>query len=117
MGIALIVLATLLGIAAGGSALQKLRRDPTVVASMHAVGVPDTRIPLLAALEILGVIGLIAGIWIPWVGVAASAGLALYFLGAVIAHVRVRSAVKEAVPAVVILLVALATLALQLARG
>ena len=56
------------------------------------------------------------GIWIPWVGVAASAGLALYFLGAVIAHVRVRSAVKEAVPAVVILLVALATLALQLAR-
>ena len=49
-------------------------------------------------------------------GVAAAAGLALYFLGAVIAHVRVRSAAKDALPAVVILLIALVTLALQLAR-
>lgn len=116
MGIALIVLAALLGLAAGGSGLQKLRREPRVVASMHAVGVTDSRIPLLAVLEILGVIGLIVGIWVPWVGVAAAAGLALYFLGAVISHVRVRSAIKEAIPAVVILLIALATLALELAR-
>lgn len=116
MTIALIVLATLLGLAAGGSALQKLRRDPMVMASMRAVGVPESRVSLLAVLEILGAIGLIVGIWIPWVGVAATAGLALYFLGAVIAHVRVRSAAKEALPAVVILLIALVTLALQLAR-
>lgn len=116
MTIALIVLATLLGLAAAGSALQKLRRDPMVMASMRAVGVPESRVPLLAVLEILGAIGLIVGIWIPWVGTAAAAGLALYFLGAVIAHVRVRSAAKEALPAVVILLIALATFALQLAR-
>lgn len=116
MGIALIVLAALLGVAAGASALQKLRRDPAVVASMHAVGVPDSRIPVLAVLELLGVIGLIAGIWIPWLGVAASVGLSLYFLGAVLAHLRVRSSVKDAVPAVVILLIALATLALELGR-
>jgi len=116
MAVALIVLAVLLGLAAGGSALQKLRRDPRVVESMHSVGVTDSRIPLLAILEILGVIGLIIGIWIPWLGVAAAGGLVLYFLGAVIAHVRVRSAVKEAMPAVVILLIAVATLVLELAR-
>lgn len=116
MGVALIVLAVLLGLAAGGSAMQKLRRAPSVVAAMHAVGVTDSRIPLLAILEILGVIGLIIGIWIPWLGVAAAGGLLLYFLGAVIAHVRVRAAVKEAMPAVVILLIAVATFVLELAR-
>ena len=116
MTIALIVLATLLGLAAGGSALQKLRRDPMVMASMRAVGVPESRVPLLAVLEILGAIGLIVGIWIPWVGTAAAAGLALYFLGAVIAHIRVRSSLKESMPAGAILVIAVATLALQLAR-
>ena len=116
MGIALIVLSGLLGLVAAGSAVQKLRRDPTVVASMHSVGVPDSRIPQLAALELLGVAGLIIGIWIPLLGAAASVGLALYFLGAVISHIRVKAPLKEILPAAVIFLIALATVALQLAR-
>ena len=116
MGIALIVLATLLGIAAAGSAVQKLRRDATVVASMHAVGVRDPQIPILAILELLGVVGLIVGIWIPFVGMAAAIGLALYFLGAVIAHIRVKSSPKEAAPAFIIMLIAIATAALEVMR-
>lgn len=116
MGIALIILAILLGIAAAGSAVQKLRRDATVVASMRAVGVRDSQIPILAILELLGVAGLIVGIWIPLVGVAAAMGLALYFLGAVIAHIRVKSSAKEAAPAVVIMLVAIATAILEVMR-
>jgi len=35
MSIVLVVVAALLGIAATGSAVQKLRRDPTVVESMR----------------------------------------------------------------------------------
>ena len=116
MTIALIVLASLLGIAAGGSAVQKLRRDAAVVASMRAVGVGDGGIPMLAVLELLGVAGLIAGIWIPALGLAASIGLAAYFLGAVIAHIRVRSAAKETAPALVIMLVAVGTAILQAMR-
>jgi hypothetical protein len=34
--------------------------------------------------------GLVAGIWVPYVGAAAGAGLVLYFLLAVGAHIRVR---------------------------
>ena len=115
MGIALIVLASLLGIAAAGSGIQKLRRDARIVASMHSVGVTDRQIPILAILELLGALGLLVGIWIAPIGLAAAIGLSLYFLGAVIAHFRV-GAPKEAIPAFVLMLIAIATAVLEWAR-
>lgn len=116
MNVALIVLATLLGIAAAASALRKLRRDPRTVESMHAVGVTDRQIPLLAVLEILGAVGLLVGIWLVPVGIAAAAGLALYFLGAVVSHIRRRIPLKDTLPAIVLTIIALATLALEVSR-
>ena len=50
---------------------------------------PMTYFPALAACEIAGAAGLIAGIWFPRLGVAAAAGLAIYFAGAVVSHLRV----------------------------
>jgi len=114
--IALIVLATLLGIAALGSGLQKLRRDPRIVESMHAVGVSDRQIPRLALLEILGSLGLLIGIWIIPIGIAAAAGLALYFLGAVVAHVRVKASFKESIPAIALMAIAIVTVILEVSR-
>lgn len=116
MTIALVVLAALLGIAATGSAVQKLRRDSTVLAIMHGVGVTDKQIPVLALLEIAGAVGLLIGIWVPIIGIAAAAGLTLYFLGAVLAHVRSKGSPKELAPAAVLFVVALATTILELTR-
>ena len=116
MTIALIVLASLLGIASLGSAVQKLRRDPRVVETMHGVGVTDRQMPILAVLEILGAVGLLVGIWIVPIGIAAAACLALYFIGAVVAHIRAKVPAKDALPAAVLVLLALATLALELSR-
>ena len=115
MGIALIVLASLLGIAAAGSGIQKLRRDARIVESMHSVGVTDRQIPILAILELLGALGLLVGIWIAPIGLAAAIGLSLYFLGAVISHIRV-GAPKEAIPALVLMLIAIATAVLEFSR-
>lgn len=115
MGIALIVLAALLGIAAAGSGIQKLRRDRRIVESMHSVGVTDRQIPVLAILELLGALGLVVGIWIAPIGAAAAIGLALYFLGAVISHIRV-GAPRESIPAFILLLIAVATALLEIAR-
>ena len=56
--------------------------------------------------------GLLLGIWSPWVGLAAGVGLVLYFVGAVVSHLRV-SDIKGIGPAVFMLLVAVATLALS----
>ena len=113
MGIALIVLATLMGLAATGSAVQKLRRDPKVLESMHSVGVRDSQVPILAGLELLGAAGLIVGIWFAPIGLAAAVGLALYFLGAVVAHVRVKASAKESAPAILLMLIAIATAVLE----
>lgn len=116
MGIALIVLAIILGLAATGSAIMKLRRDPRVIESLHSVGVSDQQVPWLASLEVLGTVGLIVGIWIVPIGIAAAIGLTAYFLGAVLAHLRAKAPFKEVAPAGVLMLVALATAILEVAR-
>ncbi|MFD6098168.1 DoxX family protein [Nocardiopsis flavescens] len=53
------------------------------------LGVPRRWIPLLGALLGAGSLGLLLGLAVPAVGTAASAGLVLYFLGALAAHLRV----------------------------
>lgn len=117
MSIALIVIAALLGVAAAISGLGKLRRMPQVVESMHSVGVTDRQIPLLAALELLGALGLLVGIWVPVIGIAAAIGLMVYFLGAVVSHLRAKAPVKEAAPALLLFVIACVTVVLEVLRG
>jgi len=116
MTIALIVLATLLALAAAGSAFGKLSRVPRVVESMHSVGVSDQQMKVLAVLELLGAAGLAIGIWIPWLGALAAACLTLYFAGAVIAHLRAKQKFAEAAPPAALTVLALLTTALELTR-
>src|SRR5258706_11951823 len=91
MRIAYIILAVVMAFLAVASGVLKLRRDPRVVATIHGVtGVPLHWFPFLATLEIAGALGVLIGVvWVP-LGLAAGIGLVLYFLGAIIAHVRVR---------------------------
>ena len=116
MNIALIVVATLLGLAAAVSASGKVKRLPQVVETMHSVGVTDQQMKGLAGLEFLGSLGLLVGIWIPILGVLAALGLTVYFLGAIIAHVRAKQGFAEALPSVGLSVLALATLILELNR-
>ena len=53
------------------------------------------------------------GIWFAPIGLAAAVGLALYFLGAVVAHVRVKAPAKESAPAILLMLIAIATAVLE----
>ncbi|WP_306371113.1 DoxX family protein [Nocardiopsis sp. CC223A] len=53
------------------------------------LGVPHTWIPVLGALLGAGALGLLVGPAVPVVGLAAAAGLVLYFVGALVAHLRV----------------------------
>ncbi|WP_394427899.1 DoxX family protein [Streptomyces sp. SGAir0957] len=71
-----------------GSALAKLKRQESLVASMRGIGVPDTWLPRLAALEIAGAAGLLVGLAFRPLAVAAGVGVVLYFVGAVVFHVR-----------------------------
>lgn len=116
MNIALIIFGGLLTFAAIGSAISKLIKVPDVMAMMASVGVKPNQVPVLAVLEIAGGLGIIAGIWIAPLGLAATIGLALYFLGAVASHVRAKSKLSDSAASIGIFTFSIITLALQLQR-
>jgi DoxX-like protein len=87
------------------SGVGKLRHDPRQVQGIHEViGVPLRWLPWLAACEFAGAAGLLIGIvWWP-LGLAAAIGVVVYFLGASIAHLRVKDFKGLPVPAVILLI-------------
>jgi hypothetical protein len=96
------------------SGLGKIRRDPRIVHVIHeVVGVPLKYFLLLAACELAGASGLVLGIWWPAMGVAASFGLVLYFVGATASHLRLGD-VKGIGPAAFMLAVAAGALAMRI---
>jgi hypothetical protein len=90
MSVAYAALAVLMSLMVGASGLMKIRRDPRSTKIIHeVVGVPLKFFPVLAACEFAGGVGLLAGIIWPPLGLAASVGLVVYFVGATLGHVRV----------------------------
>jgi hypothetical protein len=97
------------------SGAAKLARDPKVVKVVHElVGVPLRYLPALAACEFAGAAGLVAGFWWPALGVTAAIGLVIYFVVAVISHLRVGDLAGIG-PAVFVLALAAASLGTRLA--
>ena len=116
MFIALVVAAVLLAAMCASSASLKLRKDERSIAAIGGtVGVPLRLFPVLAALELAGAAGILIGLWLAPLGVAAALGLVAYFVGAVAGHLRVRDTKNLAMPlpplvlAVVVLVLRLAT--------
>jgi len=116
MTIALVIFSSLLAFAAMGSAIAKLKKVPDVMASMASVGVKPNQVPLLAALEIAGGLGIIVGIWVPALGLAATIGLVLYFAGALLTHFKKKHGPAEFGAALGIFIITLVTAYLQLQR-
>jgi DoxX-like family len=62
-----------------------------VLANSAKAHVPRSWLPMLGVLKLAGAIGLLVGVvGLPVIGIAAATGLVLYFIGAVIAHLRAR---------------------------
>jgi hypothetical protein len=114
MGTAYLAITILLAAMAAFSGVGKIRRDPRIVHVIHEViGVPLRYFSLLAACEFAGALGLVLGIWWPPLGVAAGIGLVLYFVGAVVSHLRVGD-VKGVGPAAFMLAVTAAALVMRI---
>ncbi|NEW55583.1 DoxX family protein [Nocardia cyriacigeorgica] len=116
MTIASIVLTSLLAAVLIISAALKLSHRPEVVAQYERVGVPKERLDYLAAILLAGAAGLIVGLFWSPLGIAAAVGVVIYFALAIVAHIHARDTEHVAVPVVVELL-AVATLAVQLASA
>ena len=88
--VAVHVAVTILAIVANaGITVADLARARFVLANSASVGVPESWLTPLALLKGAGAAGLLLGLLgVPWIGTAAAAGLVLFFVGAVVAHVR-----------------------------
>ncbi|XUL85582.1 DoxX family protein [Streptomyces galilaeus] len=75
-------------------------------------GIPRKWVPVLGMLLAAGTVGLLAGLAVPLLGTLAASGLVLYFVGAIIAHLRVGS--RNIVGGIVFLATAAAALTLGL---
>ena len=76
-----------------------------VLANSADVGVSRSWLPTLGTLKLAGAIGLIVGVLGPHpIGVAAGIGLVLFFVGAIVVHVRARVLYNVAFPGAFLLL-------------
>lgn len=72
------------------------------VENFRRFGYPQWFRIVTGSLEVLGGIGLLIGIWLPWLAELASAGLTLVMLGAVLTEVRTREPLQKIVLPIVL---------------
>src|SRR5437762_14203140 len=95
------------------SATLDFIRYAPILSNMAKVGVSESWITTLGILKAAGALGLLIGIGVPAVGIAAAAGLVLFFIAAIITHLRGHD--YSFGFAIVFLLLALAALVLRAA--
>ncbi|HEX5202839.1 DoxX family protein [Paractinoplanes rhizophilus] len=115
MFVAYVIVTTVTIVANAGAAAADLRHAKFVLANMDEVGVPRSWLTPLGLLKAAGAAGLLLGILgVRPLGVAAAAGLVLFFAGALVTHVRARVFYNIAFPGAFFAL-AIASLALAAA--
>jgi hypothetical protein len=97
------------------SATLDFIRYKQVLINMAKAGVSESWITMLGILKAAGAIGLLVGIGVPLIGTAAAIGLILFFVGAIITHLRAQD--YSFGLAVAFLLLAVAALVLRLAAS
>jgi len=97
------------------SATLDFIRFKQILVNMAKIGVPESWITILGMLKAAGAVGLLVGIGVPLIGVAAAIGLVLFFIAAITTHLRARD--YSFGLAVVFLLLAGTALVLRLASA
>ncbi len=91
------------------SAVADFRLIPQVVQTVERLRLPTRIIPTLGIAKTAAGAGLLLGLAIDRLGIFAALCLSAYFVIAVAAHVRVRDAVVETMPAIVMMMLSMAT--------
>ena len=109
------ILAGLMVVAFATLGSAKLAAVPAMRAKAEHVGLSVAAYRRIGLLEVLAVIGLLVGAFVPIIGVLAAAGLLMLLGGAVVTHLRNGDGLREIAPAVILGLVSLAYLLLVVA--
>ncbi|MDF3301033.1 DoxX family protein [Streptomyces tropicalis] len=91
MHTALIVVTVLAALMAGFSGTVLLLRVRWIVQALEGYGVPRSWWTWLGLAKTAGAAGLLAGLFVPVIGLLAGVGLVLYFTGAAITVARARA--------------------------
>lgn len=91
MALAHIIVTIAAALWVGFSAYSIFTKAAFVVEPLQSYGVPQSWWFWLGLAKAAGAVGLIVGLFIPFIGVAAAIGIILYFLGAVATVLRARS--------------------------
>jgi membrane-bound ClpP family serine protease len=87
---AYLVITILAAVANIYAASNDFRRPDWILTNMRRLGIPQRWLATLGILKALGAVGLLVGLAIPLIGVAAAAGLVLFFIGAIVMATRAR---------------------------
>ena len=90
MFLAYIVVSILAAAANGFSATLDFIRYEPILINMDKANVPKSWLTTLGIFKAAGALGLLVGISIPLIGTAAAIGLILFFVAAIITHLRAR---------------------------
>jgi hypothetical protein len=106
------ILAGLMVVAFAAAGSAKLAAVPAMRARAEHVGFSVAAYRRIGFLEVLGVLGLLVGAFVPIIGALAGAGLLMLLGGACIAHLRNGDGLREMAPAVALGLVTVSFLLL-----
>ena len=107
------ILAGLLVVAFAALGSAKLAAIPAMRAKAEHVGLSVLAYRRIGFVEVLAVIGLLIGAFVPVIGALAAAGLLMLLGGAILAHLRNGDGIREIAPAVVLGLVTVSYLLLM----
>ena len=102
MSIPIIIVQVVLGLLFLGIGSMTVAGRKMFVENFRRFGYPQWFRVVTGCLEVLGGLGLLIGIWLPWLSALASAGLILVMLGAVFTQVRTKESWQKIVVPLVV---------------
>lgn len=117
MFIATVVLSALLALAFAAAGSMKIAGNPKLLEGAAHLGFTASSYRLIGLAEVAGAAGLLVGLAVAPLGVAAAGGLVLLMAGAAVAHSRAKDAAAMIAPSVVLGVLAAVTVVVRLASA
>lgn len=112
-----IVVSALLAAIFLGAALPKIALAAGPVRQLGRIGVPPILVRAAGLTELAGAIGLVVGIWVPWLGALAAGLLGLQMLLAAGWHLAKHDDAPHTLPSLVLLVLSAVALVLRLSAA
>lgn len=96
----LVWLALILIVVLGLDAIACIGPIPYIRKDLERLGCSENVIRAIPAIKLAAVAGLTVGLWVPWIGALAAAGMIVYFVFALDYHRRAQDTIDKYIPAI-----------------